>query len=175
MDLDPRQTRSLFLAGTVALPRPFPSLGTISFDDGQLTYAVGENPQNKELLILQERHHNRTVVRLMMLEDVSAVFIAGEWDTRGAFQISDKPYAEDLEQGEWFVDTDVNIATVRNRLNLQQQVETASRNSILRGIVFIAKDRGTLRITEVSQTAGAEDEDEDGYPCCCCPTWKTCC
>jgi hypothetical protein len=40
MDLDLRQTRRLYLAGTVAFPTPFPSSGIISFEAGHLKYTL---------------------------------------------------------------------------------------------------------------------------------------
>jgi hypothetical protein len=173
MDLDARQTRSFFLAGTVALPSPYPTLGTISFTAGQMTYSPGERPQDKDLVILYEYQQNRTIVRLMLQEDISAIFVAGERDARGVLQLSARDYSENIEQGEWFVDTDVNAATVRARLNLQQQIDISSRNSVLRGIVFIAEDRPIFHVTEFSQTAGADVESEGFYPCC--PCWRICC
>jgi hypothetical protein len=175
MKLDARQSRSLFLAGTVALPRPYPTLGTISFEGGELNFAPGGQAEKRDLLTLHEYQHGRTIVRVMIQEDVSAIFIPGERDGRGAFQISSRPYADNLEQGEWFIDTDVNEATVRARLNLPQQVSISSPDSILRGIVYIAEHRTILKITEVAETASEEVISSAAYCCCRSPNPKICC
>lgn len=170
MELDARQTRSLFLAGTVAFPTPFPSSGTISFDVGRLTYSPCDRPMEKDLVISQEYQIARTNVRLMLQDDVSAIFVPGVRDERGAFQISNEPCVEDFEKGEWFLDTDVNPGTVRARLNLKDHDDISTRNSILRGIVFIPEDRATLHITELAQKAGADcDSPEWGCTPCRLP------
>jgi hypothetical protein len=171
MDLDAKQTRNFLLAGTVAFPTPFPSTGAISLYMGHLTYSPGQAPQNKEVVLLQQFHGNTTVLRLMLQEDVSAIFIPGERDGGGVFRISHEPYVDNFDRGEWFLRSDVSPATIRARLNLQPNDDIATRNSILRGIVFIDEDQPILHITEVAQTAGAELEPE-GYPCC---QWRTCC
>ncbi len=156
MDLDARQTRNLFIAGTVAFPTPYSTTGVISLDVGQLTYSPGEPAKTNDLVISQELRSNRTVVRLMLQQHVSAIFVPGVRDSAGKFQISDAPRVDSLERGEWFVDTDVNQATVRARLKLKPKDDISTRNSILRGIVYIAQDRPLLRINEVALTAGDE-------------------
>jgi hypothetical protein len=171
MDLDARQTRSFYLAGTVALPKPFPTLGTISFKSGQLTAAPGERPQDKNLVLVNDFQGNRTIVRLMLQEDVAAIFVPGERDGRGAFQPS--AHVESIDKGEWFVGSDVNAATIRARLNIAQQIDVASRNSVIKGIVFVGKDRRIFKVTEDSQAAGDDEDPDEFYPCC--PCWKICC
>jgi hypothetical protein len=172
MDLDAKQTRNFFLAGTVAFPKPFASSGTISLFVGGLTYSRGQAPQNKDLVLVQDFNGNRTVVRLMLQRSVKALFVPGERNAGGVFQISYEPVVEDFDLGEWFLDSDVNEATIRARLNLQPQDDIATRNSILRGIVFVATDQPIVHITEVAQTAGDDLEMPDGYPCC---QWESCC
>jgi hypothetical protein len=172
MDLDAKQTRNLFLAGTVAFPKPFASSGTISLCVGDLTYSRSQAPQNKDLVIVQEFNSNRTVVRLMLQRAVSALFVPGERNGGGVFQISNEPFIYDFDQGEWFLDSDVNAATIRARLNLQPHDDISTRNSILRGMVFVGEDQPILHITEIAQTAGADLEMSNGYPCC---QWESCC
>jgi hypothetical protein len=176
MDLDARQLRSFFTAGTVAFPRPYPTLGRISFQGGRLTLAPAGQPQNKDLVIVYEYQPNGSIVRTILQEDVSAIFVPGERDAAGAFTRSEKPYAESLERGEWFIGDDVNAAAVRARLNLQAP-DVSGPNSVLRGIVYVPKDRPILKVTEVAQTAGAEAESPEEI-CCCCrgiPTKICCC
>jgi hypothetical protein len=153
------------LAGTVAFPTPFPSAGTISLAVGHLTYSPCERPKDRELVIVQDQRDNRRVVRLMLQEDVSAVLVAGTRDESGVFRISRKPRVDDLEQGEWFLDSDVNAGTIRERLNLQDADDISTPNSILRGIVFVAEDRPIIHTTEIFQTAG-EDVELVEIMCC---------
>ena len=78
MDLDCRQTRRLYLAGTVAFPTPFPSNGIISFESGNLKYAAGEPAKVKVWVVVQEySHRDRTIIRAILQEDVAAIFIPG--------------------------------------------------------------------------------------------------
>jgi hypothetical protein len=177
MDLDARHTRGLFLAGTVAFPTPFPTTGTISLDVGHLTYSPGEAPKEKDLLTVYEYRRDRSVVRTMLQEDVAAVFIPGVWDEnkKKVFRISDEPRLDDLEKGEWFLDTDVNPGAIRKRLYLKPEIDISTHNSRLRGIVFVAEDRPVKYTIEASQPAGA-DEELSGFPrahgyariCCSC-------
>jgi hypothetical protein len=164
MDLDARQTRSVFLAGTVTFPRPFPSTGTISLLKGNWTYADGEERVEKDLLIVQEFRCHRTVVHVMLQTDVSALFIPGV--TRGGrFRISKKRRVDNFERGEWFLDTDVRVNKICDRLNLRDD-DFANRNSVLRGIVFVRRGSRIFRVTEVSTIAGAYDKPAK-YDCTC--------
>ena len=166
MDLDARQSRGLFLAGTVPFPTPFPSMGTIALDVGQFTYSQGQPPHAKDLVLVLEFDGNRTVARIMLQDDVSAFFIPGFRDANGAFQISHAAQVGDLDEGEWFLNGDINAATVRQCLGLGQQDDISTRSSILRGIVFIAEDSPILRTTEIFCMAGEDEELQ--FPCCTC-------
>src|SRR5262245_9836664 len=76
MDLDNRQTRLLFLAGTVSLPTPFPSVGTISFGLGSLTNSPGRKTDSKPVVVVQDRSDRAwTRTHSMLLEHVATVFI----------------------------------------------------------------------------------------------------
>ena len=155
MDLDPGQTRRLFLAGTVAFPTPFPSIGTIWFETGNLTYSAGESPKVKSWVIVQERSpRDRTMVRALLQQDVAAIFIPGLWEG-DKFRISRALRVDDFEQGAWFVDSDVSAATIRARLNRSEEDDLTTPNSILRGVAFVAKSAPVLSIAEVAETAAA--------------------
>jgi hypothetical protein len=157
MDLDFRQTRELLVAGAVAFPTPFPSTGTIALRTSDLIYFPNERPKRKDLVIVHEYHPGTRIVRLMLQEDVSAIFVAGSRDDQGNFRTSHKPSVDDFDEGVWFLDSDVNEATVRQRLNVPHD-DISSESSILRGIVFIPENRRILRIIESSHTAGADDQ-----------------
>ena len=91
MDLDYRQTRRLYLAGTVAFPTPYPSSGIISFESGNLKYAAGEPAKVKAWVVVQEySHRDRTIIRAILQEDVAAIFIPGNRKSNGKFRISRK-------------------------------------------------------------------------------------
>jgi hypothetical protein len=164
MDLDARQARNFFLAGTVAFPTPFPSTGTISFPLGSVTYDTRGGEIEKRFVLIQEYRRRRTIVRLMLQTDVSAIFVPGVW-RGGRFRGSSKPRVDNFDRGEWFLDTDVEIDVIRKRLDLGDR-DLETRNSNLRGIVFIPEDRRILRILEVAHTAG-EDVDFGQIPCTC--------
>ena len=67
MDLDYRQTRRLYLAGTVAFSTPYPSSGIISFEAGNLKYAAGEPAKAKAWVVVQEySHRDRTIIRAIL-------------------------------------------------------------------------------------------------------------
>ena len=161
MDLDYRQTRRLYLAGTVAFPIPYPSSGIISFESGNLKYAANEPAKVKVWVVVQEySHRDRTIIRAILQEDVAAIFIPGTWKSKGEFRISRKTVVDDLEAGEWFVDSDVNSAAISARLELSKGNEITSRDSKLRGIVFVAKDARVLSIAEMTETAAAMHTEE---------------
>jgi hypothetical protein len=167
MDLGSRQSRGLFLAGTVPFPAPYPSTGTIALDNGQLVYSQGQPAHATDLVLVLEFDRNETIVRMMRQDDVSAIFIPGTRDAQGTFHISQAAHVGNVELGEWFLDGDVNAGEIRQRLNLNQEDDISTRNSILRGIVFVAEDRPIMRITEVFYLAGA-DEELVKFPCCTC-------
>ena len=74
------------------------------------------------------------------------------------FRISREAMVDDLEAGEWFVDTDVNSAAISARLELSKGDDITSRDSKLRGIVFVAEDAHVLNIAEMCETASASTD-----------------
>jgi hypothetical protein len=154
MDLDYRQTRRLYLAGTVAFPSHYSSSGIISFESGHLKYAAGEPAKVKALVVVQEYSpRDRTIIRAMLQKDVAAIFIPGTRKSNGKFRISRAATVDDLEAGEWFVDADVDSAAISARLELSNGDEITSRDSKLRGIVFVAEHAPVLNIAELTDTA----------------------
>src|SRR5688572_18762010 len=127
MDLSARQTRDLFSAGRVAFPTPFLTTGTISVANHQWILARGAASKLREVVTVQEYHHPKTIVRIMLQKDVSAIFIPGAKDAAGVFQISQEHCVRDLEQGVWFVDEDVNEVEIRARLNIPDYDDITTR------------------------------------------------
>jgi len=158
MDLDARQSRGFFLAGTVPFPAPYPTTGIIALDTFQLAYSQGQAAHATKIVLVVEFSGNETIVRTMRRDDVSAIFIPGTRDANGTFHISHASQVGNIEHGEWFLDGDVESGEIRRRLNLNDQDDISTRNSVLRGIVFIAEDRPIMRTTEVFYTAGADEE-----------------
>ena len=113
MQLDSRQSRRLFLTGTVSFPVPFPSAGAISFEARDLRYSEGKNTNAKDLVVVQESCHNAlTMARAVLQKHVAAIFVPGIRGPNNRFQISQQSKLDDLEKGEWFVDSDVSVAEV---------------------------------------------------------------
>src|SRR5262245_61759767 len=149
MQLDTRQTRRIFLTGTVSFPVPFPSAGAISFEACNMCYSAGENTKAKDLVVVQESSHNsRTIARAILQNHIAAIFVPGIRGPNNRFQISQQAKLEDLEKGEWFVDSDVNTDTIRSRLNWSSEDDITTRGSVLRGIVFTRKDAPVLSVAE---------------------------
>jgi hypothetical protein len=72
--LDRYQLRSLSLAGTVALPSPFPEVGKICLQPGGVIYqgANGESAR-EDLVVIEHVQSNRvTIIRRVFLRDVAA-------------------------------------------------------------------------------------------------------
>jgi hypothetical protein len=173
MDLDARQTRRLFLAGTVAFPTPFPSTGTISFEMGSLKYSRGAEPVATAFVIVQELSRGqRFMSRAIQLEDVSAIFIPGAKDLAGKFQISSEKCVEDFERGEWLLKPDFKEEVIRRRLDLAKGDDITTRDSVLRGVVFVAEAEPVLSVAEVTTTAAEACEEMNG---CCCEHPEPCC
>ncbi len=156
MQLDSRQTRRTFLTGTVSFPVPFPSAGAISFEACNLPYSEGKNTKAKDLVVVQESSHNSlTMARSVLQKHVAAIFVPGIRGPNNRFQISQQAKLDDLEKGEWFVDSDVNTDTIRTRLNWSSEDDITTRGSVLRGIVFTRKDTPVLSVAELRETAAA--------------------
>jgi hypothetical protein len=148
----------VFLAGTVAFPISFPSIGTISFEEGSWQLWRDEKPVGQLFVVVQEGyHHKQGVLRAARAEDVAAVFFAGERenpdDRYSRFRFSDDSRADNLENGEWFLHGEILPDTITGRLNVpKDQLRIMERASIAKGIIFVHEDRPLL--TQVISTAG---------------------
>lgn len=154
MNSSPVLARDGILEGTVAFPMPFPSLARISFEIGENTDHTMPELAGKDVVVLQEVRDKASVRQIMARDKVSAVFVPGARDEQETFHISAAPHATDLESGEWFFGPDINSETLRTRLNLRETDDVSTRNSVLRGIVFLGESLPVLSVTEVGATAG---------------------
>lgn len=153
MNLDSRQTRRLFLAGTVALPTPFPTVGTIYFDKGSLTYSAANRSCDKELVVIEHCIDRKSMVTCTVLrEHVAALFVPGTKSGDGPFQ-NEAKYIDNDEEGEWFLDSDISEKAIRKRLDLAAEIDITSRKSKLKGIVFVHEKQPVICNSEVITTA----------------------
>jgi hypothetical protein len=175
MDLDFKQSRRFYLAGTVAFPTPFPSAGGISIEDGSLLLSVDrdevnhgekkdkENNEEKRervvFVVVQETTGvEKATTRVVRKSDVAAIFFPGEWidtDNGPVFRFAEPECVHDLEHGEWFLGPQIKVSKITTRLKLDQiKVDITRRDSGVRGIVFVPEDRSVLTIHECAQSAG---------------------
>ena len=169
MDLDSRQTRRLYLAGTVAFPTPFPTAGSISIEDGSLFYSGV--PQGTAFVVVQEESgRTRAAIRLVREDDVAAIFFPGVWvETEGKSVFRFAKQADDLEQGEWFLNPEINADQISERFS----INVRSRDSGARGIAFVPEHLPLMTINERAETAGSAGElstrwiDKMGCDCPC--------
>jgi hypothetical protein len=157
MELDSRQTSHLFAAGTVAFPISFPSIGTISLEPGKLELSRGGDRPDQQFVVVQEGWHGKQgVLRAMRVQDVPAIFFAGERENRddpkSRFLFSTASRVENFENGEWFVNGEITTDKIVDRLNGLIKDRFITRASNARGIVFVPEDRPVL--TQVISTAG---------------------
>jgi hypothetical protein len=160
MDFDARQTRRLFLAGTVAFPTPFPSTGVISLANGHLKYAEKPNQKTVPIVVIREHERrDRSSRRLVLQEHVAALFIPGTRKPDGTFSISRKKWVNNFERGEWFLHTDVNIDEITYRLASPDKKKAKDKNNdkdnlVLRGIIFVPERLPIVTMSEEATTAG---------------------
>jgi hypothetical protein len=161
MDLDNRQTRRLFLAGTVPFPTLYPSAGIISFESGSLTSSPGRKTDSKPVLVVQDRSdRDCTKTHAILLEHITSLFVPGVRDEHGQFRVAQDASVEDDEQGEWFFEADISAAAIRDRLRLPEDFDITSRESKLRGIAFVRESRPVVSTAEMIATA-ARTHDVD--------------
>jgi hypothetical protein len=150
MDLDFRQMKRLYLAGTVAFPMPFPTVGTISIEEGKLAHSPHGKIETKLLVLVREElapEHARTHV--VLAEWVAAIFyFTGEGNR-----------VDDLENGEWVLGPPMKD----NRASGKVKGGVIPRDSDRRGIVFVQENRPVLTLDEVAQTASSVGARPAGY------------
>jgi hypothetical protein len=157
MDYHPRQTRRLFLSGAVPFPTPFPCVGALSFEHGQLIYddKYFDRITVRQILVDESPRPDSATRRVFLARDLSAVFISSSNEDR----------VTNFEDGVWilppYIDSD----------RMEEALKRRDDGPPPRGIVFLAEDRSVLTLNEVTQTAGAvETPSADHYfrRCDCC-------
>jgi hypothetical protein len=151
MDLDYRQMRRLYLAGTVAFPMPFPTVGSISIEEGKLARSPQGSMENKLLVLVREEltpEHART--HIILAEWVSAIFYFTAKDNR----------VDDFENGKWELGPPANADKVSGG---KAKASGTRRETGRRGIVFVQEHRPVLTLDEVAQTAGSVGARPVGY------------
>jgi hypothetical protein len=181
-ELDSKQTRRLFLAGTVAFPTPFPSLGTISVEKGRLRRSDEDNNAPDELfVVVQEKAGiDRAKVRVVRQEDVAAIFIPEMSDYADdpltKCCCDEEDLVRDLEQGIWILKPGRDVAELiqnavkgdsdsaekkagRNTAekNKKRRIDVGRRDSGVKGIVFVPRHQPVLTIEECTHAAGDVD------------------
>jgi hypothetical protein len=156
--LDSRQTRRLLLAGTVALPKPFPCTAVVRLEKGSLTLACGEEPVEEWFVVIREHGDLcRAVTRRVRTSDVVALYFPGGAVADGDNDSADqKPTDEncdcsvdDLDAGLWVLQAEVNRKGVKSRLG----VDLSDPASCVQAIVFVRKHAPVYTVTELAQTA----------------------
>lgn len=175
MDLDLTQARCLLLAGTVPFPSLFPAIGVIQVTEGDLRISRDGKIKRTGLVISRHDQDCRVDSRLVQQGDVAGMFVPGKRDEYGTFQISDALCVDDFDEGEWFLDEDVDEHEIRTRLNLHDGIDISTPASLLRGIVFVPEDRGTVSTVEMSLRAGDEVVEPHRARSCCRPGGCCCC
>jgi hypothetical protein len=166
MDLDIKQTRRIFLAGTVAFPTPFPSAGGISIEEG--SFRLSEDRQRATFVVVQEKSPIReSTIRVVQISHVAAIFFPGVWvdtDKGPVFRFAKQDGVHDLDEGEWFVGPHVETGRIVARLKLaESNIDITRRDSGVRGIVFVQEHRPLLTIDECAQSAGEAAMEMRGH------------
>jgi hypothetical protein len=138
---DRHQLRSFQLAGTVALPSPFPEVGRLRLLPGGVHYNAG--PESAlDLVAVEHTQSNRvTITRHVALHDVAAVF----------FVNPEKP-AQFSDSG-WYFGPEIGP-----QLEIRS---TANAPALCLGIVYVREQAAVLMRVEVGMTAA---ESAEYYP-----------
>ena len=174
MSLSDWQQVRLGLSGTIAFPKPFPTLGKISFLTSRETRpATGLASDVEYVLVKSQLDDDITVTHQINVVDVRAVFIATEQDGKTPLKSSAKDYvAVDLTHGIWFLGADVRPQVIRPIVPIDDA------EGVL-GIVFAHRHAGVLTTVESIHSADEEIPGLEFYaPCSCGKKYKpecSCC
>ena len=138
MRLSDQQKRKLFIAGTVALPPPFPQLGEIWIEREGVEFCENtEYSSRVDVLCVRTSHEPFwSVERRVLLSDVAAVFIPTDPD---ATEI-------DLARGEFILGADLKC-----RSDVPEKHDP--NDTPWRGIVFVPENARVLISSETAMTA----------------------
>jgi hypothetical protein len=145
MDLGISQTRRLYLAGAVAFPTPFPSVGTITVKPGEVSFAPQVKGPNTLLVTVEsEPGFGDATTHVMLAAHVTAIFVYKGKGNK----------VEDFEDGEWIVGDAI-------KADKPERARAETPRPSRRGIVFIPEHRPVLTISECAQAAGASGSFPD--------------
>lgn len=169
MDLTTKQVRRYLLAGTVGFPTPFPSVGTISIEGHRSPYPSG--PRDETFVVVQEnRGICHALARMILKDQVRAIFVPGEtrYDAQGnptAFEFAHTRAPVDFDKGTWFVEQEIDAATMAKALSVNEQRIADRDTSPVRGIVFVDEHARVISFLEANETAGGAS---DWFPAAGC-------
>jgi hypothetical protein len=156
MSLSELSQRTLFLAGAVPVPTPFPELGTIWIDREDVVFRRSENCHESVLCVEHVTPPSLAILRAARLRDVAAVFVP-----------ADATEVVDLDKGVWLFGPDID--------KLEDVEQRNAPNQHKLGIVYLPESAPVLMRTEFGMTAG---ESSNYYlagpgcdpcqPCNCC-------
>jgi hypothetical protein len=137
---DRHQLRSFHLAGTVALPSPFPEVGRLSLVPGGVSYHSAKGDCDLDLVAVEHCQSNRvTITRYVALGDVTAVLFAVS-----PTHFSDK---------DWYFGPEI-VAQLETR-------SSTNAPTVCMGIVYVREQAPILMRVEVGMTAA---ESAEYYP-----------
>lgn len=147
--------QTLQLAGTVALPPPFPSVGLLKQEQ------VSGGPSSIDVLTIKQHiGASRSIVRAVKIADIVGVFVPTKPDCPG-----------DLHAGEW-VWQNVTDASL---LGAASQAKQPLVMGLPRGIVFVPEHAPVVTQDESGTTAAESAEYMHGPLAQCCPSFSGCC
>lgn len=156
MQIDPKQTRLLYLSGTAALPGPFPSLGVISIEQHCLQFPPDNRSETQSFVVVQQVHSpQRRVTHLIRSDRVAAIFFPATTKAGADSKAEVRAECRDIDsaEGHWFLTPDIDTGVIAEKLGISPD-ELASRASTARGVVFIPEQEPLLSQVEIGQTAG---------------------
>jgi hypothetical protein len=166
MDFDRKQTRRFHLAGTVSFPTPYPTAGGISIEVGSFKFP-GEKKEATFVVIQESTAVEESTIRVVQTSNVAAIFCPGVWeDTKEGriFRFAKREEVRDLDEGEWFLGSNIDADKVSKRLNLaESKIDITRRDSGVRGLVFVQENLPVLTIIEYAESAGDAAMDIGGH------------
>jgi hypothetical protein len=140
------QIRQTYLAGTVPLPSPFPTVGHISLQSG-----TGAHHDLRFVRVEEEYAPYWRLCRIVPIQDVSALFLPDTSDE-----------GIDFEQGEWVFGCE-NIAkrlssSQNGKKSTPRRAKVANSNGAVKGIIYTPEAARVLVQAEFGMAAGESAE-----------------
>ena len=160
MSLSELGQRTLFLAGAVPVPTPFPELGAIWIDREGVVFRRLDSRHESVLCVEHVTPPSLAILRAARLRDVAAVFVP-----------ADATEDVDLDKGVWLLGPEID------KLEDVKQCNGPDQRKM--GIVYLPESAPVLMRTEFGMTGG---ESANYYlgghgcdPCQCCNCCSGCC